>query len=145
MPTHWGRFFRHTLKLTWHSVYRKTCLDCIIATIGSSFCTQAGRWEGFVFLNSKTIQAINMPLLFGRHFASRAQGWTRPWWSKPVLVWWLFGRKACLWVCGLTLLPIEETFWVIYGRSWGLLQAAPMARPCCLAQSKNGLASGSSS
>ena len=39
-----------------------------------------------LFLNLKTIQAINTPLLFGRHFASRAQGWTRPWWSKPVLV-----------------------------------------------------------
>ena len=37
--------------------------------------------------NSKTIQAINTPLLFGRHFASRAQGWTRPWWSNTS--WWI--------------------------------------------------------
>ena len=50
---------------------------------------------------------------------SRAQGWTRPWWSKPVLVWWLFGRKACLWVCGLTLLPIQQLLLLWISRSQG--------------------------
>ena len=63
----------------------------------------------FEFKNDSGNQAT--PLLFGRNFASRAQGWTRPWWLKPGLVWWLFGRKACLWVCGLTLLPIEVMRW----------------------------------
>lgn len=91
---------RQTSLLFW-SVYVPVLFSGSRKALTSLCCSSLQSWE------PKNAEFKNTPLLFGRHFASRAQGWTRPWWSKPVLVWWLFSRKACLWVCRLTLLPIE--------------------------------------